>query len=106
MNAVIRSGNKQYRVKPDDIIEVETLGKEAGSTVTLDDVLLVNKEGEVHVGQPKLKNATVVCEVLGTVRARKVVAFKFRKRESYRRKIGHRQWQTRLKVKEIVLQEE
>lgn len=105
MHAIVRTGNKQYRVKPDDILEVESLAKKPGSIVSLKDVLLVEDGGTCLVGKPTVKHASVSCEVIGSVRARKVVAFKFRHRESYRRKKGHRQLLTKLKVKEIVVKE-
>jgi large subunit ribosomal protein L21 len=103
VSAIVRTGNKQYWVKPDDVLEVERLPKKPGASVSLDKVLVLRKPGEMMVGQPTVKNAAVVCEVLEHVRGKKVIAFKFRHRESYRRKKGHRQALTRLKVKEIVL---
>ncbi len=106
MYAIVRTGSKQYQVKPDDILEVENLSKKEGSSVSLHDVLLVEDGKEIIIGQPKVKNASVVCEVLGTIRGKKVIPFKFRRRESYRRKKGHRQLLTKLKVKEIVLKGE
>jgi large subunit ribosomal protein L21 len=106
MYALVRTGNKQYRVAPNDVLEVESLSKKEGTSVTLKDVLLVDKDGEVLVGSPLVKNASVVCEVLGDMREKKIISFKFRRRENYRRKIGHRQLKTRLLVKEIVLKAE
>ena len=106
MYAIIKTGNKQYRVSPKDIFEVESLSKKTGASVTLTDVLVVGDGEKIHFGAPKVKNASVVCEVLGEPRGRKVIAFKFRRREHYRKIRGHRQQFTRLQVKEIVLKGE
>lgn len=106
MYAIIETGSKQYKVKANDILEVEDLAKKDGASVSLRNVLLIADGEQVTVGQPHVKNASVQCEVLGTVRGDKVIAFKFRRRENYRRKRGHRQTITRLKVKEIVLKGE
>lgn len=106
MYAIVKTGNKQYRVSPKDIFEVESLSKKEGASVTLSDVLLVGDGDKIHFGTPKVKNASVVCEVLGEGRGPKIIAFKFRRTESYRKKRGHRQGFTRLKVKEIVLKGE
>ncbi|OGW69979.1 MAG: 50S ribosomal protein L21 [Omnitrophica bacterium GWA2_50_21] len=106
MYAIIETGSKQYKVQPNDILEVEDLAKKDGASVSLRNVLLIAEGEQVTVGQPHVKNASVQCEVLGTVRGDKVIAFKFRHRENYRRKKGHRQTITRLRVKEIVLKGE
>ncbi len=106
MYALVRTGSKQYRVQPNDILEVENISKKDGASVSLREVLMIETGKELLVGKPTVKSASVVCEVLETVRGKKVIAFKFRKRESYRRKKGHRQLLTRLKVKEIVIKSE
>lgn len=106
MYAIIETGSKQYKVKANDILEVEDLAKKDGASVSLRNVLLIADGEQITVGQPHVKHASVQCEVLGTIRGEKIIAFKFRRRENYRRKKGHRQNLTRLKVKEIVVKGE
>jgi large subunit ribosomal protein L21 len=95
MFAVIRTGGKQYKVAKDDVITVEKLVGEPGSTVTLDDVLMV---GEGASAKTKTPGAQVTAEVVEQIRADKVLIFKKRRRHNYRRKNGHRQPLTVLKV--------
>lgn len=101
MYAVIRSGGKQYRVSPGDIVTVEKLEVEAGSTVELTDVLLVSNDGGTTVGTPVVPNAMVVCQALGEGKAKKVVIYKYKKRKGFARKQGHRQPFTKLSIQEI-----
>lgn len=102
MYAIVETGGKQHKVAKNDIFLVEKLqGTKAGGEVKLNKVLLVKEGNSVHVGNPHLKGAHVVCEVLGQIRLPKVVAFKYKKRKSEKKKIGHRQGATKLKVKEI-----
>jgi len=101
MYAIVESGNKQYRVNKNDIIGVENLNKKSGNSVKLENVLLASDGKKVHIGSPYLKNVSVNCEVLGDSKAKKVIAFKYKKRKGFKKKIGHRQLYTRLKVKEI-----
>ena len=101
MYAVIETGAKQYKVAKNDIILVEKLDSKAGSEVKLSKVLLAKDGNTVHVGNPYIKGAHVVCESLGEIRSPKVVAFKYKKRKSEKKKIGHRQNLTKLKIKDI-----
>ena len=101
MFAVMRSGGKQYRVAPNDIIRVEKLEAEVGATVSLDEVLLVGEGDAVTVGTPAIDGASVVAEVLDQFRGPKVLVFKKKRRKNYRRKQGHRQALTLLRVTEI-----
>lgn len=104
MYAVIRTGGKQYRVQPGDQIAVELLKAETGSEITLDDVLLVADGDNVRVGQPRVAGARVTAQVLDAdKKGKKVIAFKFRRREGYHRKRGVRPRHTILKIKEIVV---
>ncbi len=98
MYAVIRTGGKQYKVAKDDVIVVETLPAEAGATVTLGDVLLVNDGAATTVGKTTVSGAEVTATVVEHKQADKVLIFKKRRRHNYRRKIGHRQPQTVLKI--------
>ena len=101
MYAVIENGAKQYKVAAGDTLQVERLGVEAGSSITLDKVLLVNNEGQVTVGTPVVNNASVVADVVKHIRGEKVVTFKMKRRKGYHKTIGHRQELTILKIKEI-----
>ncbi|MCX7887251.1 MAG: 50S ribosomal protein L21 [Verrucomicrobiae bacterium] len=104
MYAVIRTGGKQYRVRPGDQIAVELLPVETGSEVTLDDVLLVAEGEKVLVGRPRVPGARVTAQVVeADKKGKKVIAFKFRRREGYHRKRGVRPRHTILKIKEILV---
>jgi len=98
MFAVIRTGGKQYRVAENDVIRVEKLDAEAGSTVTFDHVLMVGGEGEAKVGAPTVDGATVTAEVVEQMRDKKVIVFKKRRRQNSRRKNGHRQHLSVVKI--------
>ena len=95
MFAVIRTGGKQYKVAKDDVITVEKLAGEPGSTVTLADVLMVGEGGDAKMG---VGGASVTAEVVEQIRSDKVLIFKKRRRHNYRRKNGHRQALTVLRV--------
>lgn len=100
--AIIETGSKQYRVEPKSIIEVERLKlPEGGKEVLLEKVLLLSNGKDIQVGNPLVKGASVICELLEEFRAPKVVSFRFRRRKNSRRKRGHRQDLFRLQVKEI-----
>ena len=101
MFAVIKTGGKQYKVAKDDIIIVEKLDAEAGKKVSFDDVLLAGKAGDIKVGEPLLKGAKVEAEVLEQRKAAKVIVFKKKRRQTYRRKRGHRQNETVVKITSI-----
>lgn len=101
MYAVLQTGSKQYRVATGDTLEIERLPAEAGQSVTFDQVLLVNRDGQVSVGAPTVPGATVVGDVVGHKRGPKLIAWKMRRRKGYHRKVGHRQELTVVKIKEI-----
>ncbi|MGV6821258.1 MAG: 50S ribosomal protein L21 [Parvularcula sp.] len=101
MYAVVKTGGKQFRVCADDVIKVEKLSGEAGDIVTLDEVLMVGGDA-VQIGSPTVAGASVAAEILEQARDRKIVVFKKRRRHNYRRKKGHRQAMTVLKVREIL----
>jgi len=101
MYAVIETGGKQYRVSPGEVISVEKLAGEKGSNVEFDQVCLVVKEGAVASGE-QLADAKVRGTILGDEKGKKVIAFKFKRRKKYRRKIGHRQNYTSVHVDEIL----
>ena len=97
MYAVIKTGGKQYRVSQGDTVRVEKLPGEIGAPVTFDKVLLVGGES-VKVGTPLVNGALVKAEIVAQGRDRKLIVFKFRRRKNYRRKAGHRQPYTELKI--------
>jgi large subunit ribosomal protein L21 len=97
MYAVIKTGGKQYRVAKDDIIEVELLDTPTGGTVTLDQVLLVGDK----IGAPTVAGASVKATVLNQKKGDKIIVFKKKRRQNYRRKNGHRQNITVLKITDI-----
>jgi large subunit ribosomal protein L21 len=99
--AVIETGGKQYKVAEGQTIEVEKLPAEVGETVELDRVLLLVDDEKVVTGNPTVKGAVVSATVVGQDRRRKVIVFKYKTRERYRRKKGHRQAFTRLRIGEI-----
>jgi len=102
MFAVIRTGGKQYRVAKDDVIKVEKLTGEAGDKIDLTDVLMVGGEGTTtKVGAPLIGGASVKAEIVEQGRSRKIIIFKKKRRQNYRRTAGHRQHQTLLKITDI-----
>jgi large subunit ribosomal protein L21 len=102
MYAVIKTGGKQYRVSPGDSIDVERLPYEVGAQIELDQVLLVAEDSAAQIGQPIVKGATVKATVTRQAKGRKVIIFKYSPSKRYRRKKGHRQHYTRLRIDEIV----
>jgi large subunit ribosomal protein L21 len=102
MYAVVKTGGKQYRVKPGDVFVVERLAAEAGAQIKLDQVLMMGEDGKApQIGAPLLGSMTVTCEVLDQNRADKVIVFKKKRRTGYHRTKGHRQLQTVLRVLDI-----
>lgn len=101
MFAIVETGGKQYRVQEGLQIKVEKLDVEPAQEITLDKVLVLGEGGEVKIGTPYVEGAKVVCEVLGHGRGKKIIVFKKKRRKGYRKKQGHRQWFTALKIKEI-----
>ena len=101
MYAVVQTGGKQYRVAAGDKLEVERLSAETGQSVELDDVRLLNRDGEITAGTPRVEGASVVAEVVEHKRGPKVVIYKMKRRKGYRRKAGHRQELSVVQVKEI-----
>ncbi len=100
MYAIIATGGKQYKVAEGDIINVEKLGVEAGQTVTFDEVLVVNN-GSVQVGNPTVSGASVSASVIGDVKGKKVIVYKYKRKTGYHKKNGHRQAYTKVKIEKI-----
>lgn len=101
MTAVIRTGGKQYSVNKDDIIIVEKLPEEQGKTITFSDVLMITEGEKTLVGTPYIENASVTAQIIEQSRSKKIIVFKKKRRQNYRRTMGHRQLQTKLKIIDI-----
>ena len=101
--AVFKAAGFQYRAELGDVLRLPSLDVESGDTVTFDEVLLGSAEDEILVGRPTLEGAAVRAEVLGHGRADKIIVFKFKRRKNYRRKTGHRQNYTEVRVNQIDL---
>lgn len=98
MFAVIKTGGKQYKVAKDDIIIVEKLDVETGKTVSFDEVLMCGSDSDVTIGAPTVKGAKVSGEIIEQRKGDKVIVFKKKRRQTYRRKKGHRQNETVIKI--------
>ncbi len=102
MYAVIKTGGKQYRVAADEVLTIEKVAGDAGATVEFTEVLMLAGSAEPKFGKPTISGAKVTAEVVEQGRAPKVIAFKKRRRKNSRRKRGHRQHQTTVRIKEII----
>ena len=100
MYAVISSGGKQYKVSEGQTIDVEKLNKEIGEKVTFD-VLLLSDDGKVKMGKPVLKDVTCEAEVVAQGKDNKIIVFKYKPKKNERKKQGHRQPFTRVKILSI-----
>ena len=101
MYAVVNLAGKQFTVRPDENIRVPLLDVEVGSVIQCEDVYLYSDGKDVRVGQPKVEGVKVTAEVIKHGRAKKIIVFKMKRRKGYRRKNGHRQGFTLIKIKEI-----
>ena len=101
--AVIKTGGKQYLVAPGQKLKVEKLDAQEGSRILFDDVLLVAEdEDATAVGTPNVAGASVEAEVVKQGRARKIIVFRYHNKTRYRKKKGHRQWSTEVKIEKVV----
>lgn len=101
MYAVIKTGGKQHKVSEGDVIAIEKINGNEGDAIVFDQVLMVEKEGVFHIGRPVVEGAKVTGEILALTKAAKLVVFKMKKRKGYRKKTGHRQQLTSMRIKEI-----
>ncbi len=102
MYAVVKTGGKQYRVAKDDVLKIERLAGDAGDIITLEEVLMVGDGAAVTVGAPMIAGASVAAEIVEQARGPKIIIFKKRRRQNYRRKKGHRQLLTVLRITDIL----
>lgn len=100
MYAIIETGGKQYKVEEGDIIKIEKLGLDAGSTVTFDQVLAVN-DGSLKVGKPTVEDASVSATVVEEGKNKKIVVLRYKRKTGYKKKSGHRQPYTKIKIDKI-----
>ena len=101
MYAVVRTGGKQYKVAPGDVVLVEKLDGEAGAEIKLDDILMVNDGTTTVIGSPTVEGAVVTASIIEQGRADKILVFKKKRRQGYRRMAGHRQDQTVLRILDV-----
>lgn len=103
MYAVVKSGARQYRANVGDTIRVEKLSVDPGEQIELDEVLLVVDDDDVTIGQPSVEGAKVLATVVAQEKGPKITIFKYRPSKRYRRRAGHRQSYTRLRVDDIIV---
>ncbi len=101
MYAIVHTGGKQVRVAPNDVVDVEKLDTPVGQEVRLEQVLMLRTDADVRVGDPYVPGVAVVCEVLQQGRGKKIRGFTFKAKKNERRRFGHRQSFTKLRVREI-----
>ena len=99
--AVIKTGGKQHRVTEGDVIAIEKINGDRGQAVVFDQILMVEKEGDIRVGRPVVEGAKVVGEIIAQTKGDKLTVYKTKKRKGYHKKTGHRQQLTSMKIKEI-----
>lgn len=101
MYAILETGGKQYMVKEGDVLFVEKLEANEGESVTLNNVLVVSKDGNLVVGNPVIDGAGVEAKVLEQGKAKKIIVFKYKAKKDYRKKQGHRQPYTKIQIEKI-----
>lgn len=101
MYAVIETGGKQYKVSEGDVVFIEKISSEVGSTVCFDKVLAVSKDGKFSAGNPVVKNAKVDAKVLSHGKDSKIIVYKYKAKKGYSKKQGHRQPHTKVQIEKI-----
>jgi large subunit ribosomal protein L21 len=101
MYAIVNTGGKQYKVRQGDILRVEKIPGEIGSPVSFDKILMFSDGENVNIGRPILDNVTVKGHIVEQGKAKKIIVFKYKRRKRYRRKLGHRQHYTAVKIDSI-----
>ena len=101
MYAVIKTGGKQYKVSEGDTLDIEKIDGEKGNEVVFEEILMISREGEIKVGTPYVIGAKVTGEIVAQTKGSKIKVFKMKRRKDYRKKTGHRQKLTGMKIKEI-----
>ena len=103
MYAIFRTGGKQFRAEPGATLRIPNVAAEPGDTITFDEVLLGANDGDFKVGAPLVSGAAITAEVIKHGKGEKIIIFKHKRRKNYRRKAGHRQQYTEVRVNEINL---
>ncbi len=103
MYAVIETGGKQYRVAQGDTVHIEKLTGQVGDSIQFDNVLLIGDGSDIAVGKPSVAGATVSGEIIGHGKDKKLIVFKFKRRKDYRRRTGHRQQYTAVKITAVAV---
>ncbi len=103
MYAVIKTGGKQHRVSPGDVLNIEKIKGDKGDTILFEEILMVSDEGNVRIGAPFVAGAKVVGEITAQTKGVKIDVFRMKRRKGYRKKTGHRQQLTTMKITEISL---
>ncbi|MCP3926056.1 MAG: 50S ribosomal protein L21 [Desulfobacterales bacterium] len=101
MYAVVKTGGKQYKVQEGEILRIEKIDGEVGSPVKFENVLMYSNEGNVSIGQPELDNVAVSGQIVEQGKGKKIIVFKYKRRKRYRKKQGHRQQFTAVKIDAI-----
>ncbi len=103
MYAIVRDRGMQYRVEPGQTLRVDLLDVEPGAVVDFDEVLMVSNDSGVKVGAPLVEGAKVRAKVVGNIKGQKIIVFRYRNKKRYRRRTGHRQKYTNVKINEIIV---
>ncbi len=101
MYAVIKTGGKQHKVSEGDVIAIEKINGGKGDAIVFDQILMVEKDGNVRIGRPVVEGAKVTGEILAQTKGDKLIVFKMKKRKGFSKKNGHRQQLTSMRIKEI-----
>ena len=101
MYAIINCGSKQYKVSTNETIKVEKISKDIGNTIEIKEVSMLVDDNQSYIGKPFIENAFIKAEIVEQIRDKKVIIFKKKRRQNYRRKNGHRQYLTVLRILEI-----
>lgn len=101
MYAVIKTGGKQHKVSEGDVIAIEKINGDKGDAIVFDQVLMVEKDGDIRIGKPVVEGAKVTGEILAQTKAKKLIVFKMKKRKGFHKKNGHRQQLTSMRINEI-----
>ncbi len=99
--AIIETGGKQYQVQEGDVLEIELLPKASSEEILFDKVLLISQDGKVKIGTPIVKEAKVLGKLVKETKGEKIIAFKYKRRKGYRRKVGHRQKYSVVKIESV-----
>ncbi len=102
MYAIIEAGGKQYKVEKDKIIDIDKIRKEKGKEIELGKVLMIKNNNKISMGNPYIKEAKVIAEVIGHIKGDKIIVFKKKRRKRYKKTIGHRKNYTRVRIKNII----